>query len=236
MDLYNPTLADLNAYSVVNGQDIESLRQPLYDWQIYPTAGQGQLQFFQNQVGQGVTSALGATATTAKTVADTNMTLSGQLSAGINFLMESIEVGFEPGSVSTTNTYTNYKPVSLIAVPTVALTGGPNDTDTIRQSGWLSFSVLSKNYLTFGPLGNFPMMTHLTMDAAVATNSATTLGITALASHWAGRPFYMQPLVTIPSNMNFNLNLNWPGALATPSGFNARIGITIDGIQFRNTQ
>lgn len=236
IDLSDASIADLDRYAVVNGSDLEALRQPMYDYQLYPTAGQGQLQFFQQQYGAGVTSALGAVVGSTKTLADTNMTMAGQLSKGLNLLLESVEVFFEPGKTATANTYQNQAIVTVIAIPTAALTAGPNDVDVIRQSGFLDFVVLSKNYLRHAPLGMFPGMVSLNMDAALATNSATTLGLSALSARAAGRPFFLNPLVTIPSNMNFSFNLNWPGAVATPSGFNGRIGINLDGVQFRNTQ
>jgi hypothetical protein len=236
IDLSEASISDLDRYAVVNGSDLEALRQPIYDYQLYPTAGQGQLQFFQQQYGAGMTSALGAVVAATKNLADTNMTMAGQLSKGINLLLESVEVSFEPGRVATANTYLNQTITTVIAVPTTALTSGPNDVDIIRQSGWLDFVVLSKNYLRYAPLGMFPMMTALNLDAALASNSATTLGLSALSARAAGRPFFLNPLVTIPSNMNFSFNLNWPGAVATPSGFNGRIGVSLDGVQFRSTQ
>lgn len=236
MSMQNPTLAQLQQYAVVNGQDLEAVRQTLYDFQLYPTAGQTQLQFFQAPGGQGITSAIGAVVGSAKGFADTNMTLAGQLARYVNFLLQSIEVFFEPGSVATANTYTPFRPVVLIAIPTLALTSGPNDVDAIRQSGWLELFVSNKTYLREAPLGRFPPKTQLDLDVAFATNSATTLGIGGFSGKFYGRPYYVEPWITLPANANFTVNLNWPGAVATPSGFNGRAGVVMDGITFRNTQ
>jgi hypothetical protein len=226
----------LAQFAVINASDLEAVRQTFYDFQLYLTAGQAQLLFFQNQIGQGITSALGAVVAGNKSFADTNMNLSGQLTSGQNFLMQSIEIFFEPGSSAAASTYVQHAITTFIAVPTQVLLAAPNDVDAIRQSGWLEFLVLSKTYLREAPIGRFPPKTQLDLDSAMATNSATTASIFALSAKFYGRPYYIQPWVTIPSTTNFNVALNWPGAVATPSGFNGRIGCVLDGILFRNTQ
>jgi hypothetical protein len=38
------------------------------------------------------------------------------------------------------------------------------------------------------------------------------------------------------ATQNFNITQNWPAALATPSGFNGRVGIKLDGLLYRNSQ
>ncbi|NBS80103.1 hypothetical protein EBS57_10020, partial [bacterium] len=101
-----PTAADFNARRVTNPGQSEVIRQRLYDYQLYATAGVTQLTFFQNPIGAGITSAIGGTVGSAKTIWDTNMQLAGTLPSGIAYMVESIEVLFLPGSVSTTNTYT----------------------------------------------------------------------------------------------------------------------------------
>src|SRR5512144_3455378 len=101
-----PSAADFNARRVTNPDQSEVYRQRLYDYQLYATAGVTQLTFFSNPVGQGLTSAPGATAGTPKTYADTNLNVSNTLPSGMAFLIESIEVPFWAGSVSTANTFT----------------------------------------------------------------------------------------------------------------------------------
>lgn len=232
-----PSIADLLQFGVVQSSNLEAVRQTLYDFQVYPTAGvAGALQFFQAPLGQGATSATGAVALTAKTYADTNMVVAGQLPRFVNFLMQSIEVFFEPGSVATASTYTKQAITTVIAVPTAALTAGPNDVDTIRQTGWLELFISNKNYLREAPLGRFPPKTQLDLDAAIATNSATTLGITALSAKFYGRPYYVEPWIMLPENANFSVSCNWPVLTPTPSGFNGRLGIVLDGITYRATQ
>ena len=74
-----PTAADFNARRVTNPNQSEIVRQRFYDYQLYATAGTTQLTFFSAPVGQGVTTALGGTAGTAKTLWDTNLELPNTL-------------------------------------------------------------------------------------------------------------------------------------------------------------
>jgi hypothetical protein len=101
-----PTAADFNARRVTNPGQSEIIRQRLYDYQLYANAGTTQLSFFQQPVGSGLTSAIGSTVGAVKTLWDTNMTLGGTLPSGQAYMVESIEVVFFPGSVTTANTYT----------------------------------------------------------------------------------------------------------------------------------
>ena len=87
-----PTAADFNARRVTNPNQSEIVRQRFYDYQLYATAGTTQLTFFSAPVGQGVTTALGGTAGTAKTLWDTNLELPNTLPSGKAFMIESIEV------------------------------------------------------------------------------------------------------------------------------------------------
>ncbi len=67
-------------------------------------------------MGQGITSALGGTVGTGKTLWDTNLELPNTLPSGKAFMIESIEVLFFAGSVSTTNTNTIVAPTVFAAV------------------------------------------------------------------------------------------------------------------------
>lgn len=74
-----PTAADFNSRRVTNASQSEIVRQRFYDYQLYATAGVSQLTFFSAPVGQGLTTALGATAGTPKTLWDTNLELPNTL-------------------------------------------------------------------------------------------------------------------------------------------------------------
>lgn len=236
LTMQTPTAADFQNGRVTNPNQSEVIRQSLYDFQLYPTAGSTQLNFFSSPAGQGITSALGGVVGTAKSLADTNLVLPNQLPSGSAFMIESIEVFFYAGSVSTANTYTPAN-VSLFAVAaSAAVAAQVNDINTVLQSGLLELNVLQKNYLRETPLQRFPQKTGIDANAALASNSAT-VGEVALANARAtGRPYYIDPVVTLQPAVNFEVVLKWPGLVATPSGFNGRIGVVLDGYTMRASQ
>jgi hypothetical protein len=235
-----PNLADLQKYRVNRAGQPEVIRQSLYDFMLYPTAGQTQLLFFATQKGSGSgingTTATGATAGSAKTFADTNMTLGGQLPRFQNYLAESLEVRIEPGSVSTANTFTIQNLGLFHATSVTTSTAAANDVWEIQQTGWVELFIGSKLYLQEAPIGRFPPKCRAELDGGVASNSATTGIYTALVARAGGRPYYLQPRVVLTDSQNFNASINWPVALATPSGFNARVGVILDGFMYRASQ
>lgn len=225
------------AYRVTNRNFSELVYQPLYDSQLYPAAGAQVLNFFQNPIGQGITSALGATVGTTKSLNDTNMTLGGQLPSGMEFMIETLEVNFMPGSVSTANTYT---PASLLnfAAVAAATVGAPwfNDVNTFYQSGRLEFTVLSKKFLTDTPLAKFVPRVQLAVDAGIASNSATTAEVIAGKASLVGPLYELKPPISLQPGANFGVDLVWPAAVAPPSGFNGRVIVTFWGYTLRAGQ
>ncbi len=234
-----PSIEQALRYSVNRAGSAEGVRQTLYDFQLYPTAGATSFSFFQLPQGQGISTAQG-NAANPKGLADTNMESAGQLPSPKMFLATSIEVVFFPGSVATANTYTPQVVNSFIAVPTAAQApialGALNDLNAVLQGGFLNFFIGSKSYLTEAQLVRFPPKTCLSADLAVASNSATTGAIGAAMGKAVGRPYYLDPPVLLPPNQNFNVSLNFPSVVATPSGFNARVGVILDGFLYRNSQ
>lgn len=233
-----PTMSDFNNRRVTNPSQSEVVRQRLYDFQLYPTAGSTQLSFFQQPIGSGITTALGGAAGSPKTPWDTNQDLGGQLPSGKAYLAESLEVLFFPGSVSTANTYTPAALSAFLAVAAATYTATlyVNDVNTFYQSGMLELIILSKSYLKETPLGLFPPKVQYDLSAGVASNSATT-GVTGFAhAKAAGRAYYLEPTIALFPAMNFAVNLSWPAAVATPSGFNARVGVAFDGFLQRASQ
>jgi hypothetical protein len=227
-------------FAVNRPGQFEGVRQSLYDFQIYPTAGVTQLTFFAVPRGQGQSSHTGyAAAGTVKSLVDTNMEQAGTLPNPKSFLVESIEVFFEPGSVSTASLFTTQVVYSFIAVPTAgvpAAAGAMNDVEIMRRSGYVEFFVGSKVYLGEAPIGRFPPKTQLTLDAALASNSATTATVGAASAKMTGRPYFLNPPVFLAPTQNFNVTINFPVVIATPSGFNARIGVVLDGFLYRQSQ
>lgn len=231
-----PTAADFNARRVTNPSQSEIVRQRFYDYQLYATAGTTQLTFFSAPVGQGLTTALGGTAGTAKTLWDTNLELPNTLPSGKAFMIESIEVLFFPGSVSTANTYTPASPALFNATAAAAVQSQLADVNTFYQSGMLELNILSKNYLRETPLIAFPPKANFNLDAALASNSATTALNGAVNMRAAGRPYYLEPTIALQPAVNFEVVLRFPAAVATPSGFNARVGVILDGYFLRASQ
>lgn len=231
-----PTAADFNSRRVTNPSQSEVVRQRLYDYQLYPTAGQTQFSFFQQPIGQGITSAVGGTVGAGKTQWDTNMELGGTLPSGKAFLIESIEVLFIPGSVSTANTYTPVKPLEFNATASATVGGQLADVNQIYQAGMLELNILSKNYLRETPLLAFPPKTQFNLDVGIASNSATTAVNVAENMRAAGRPYYIDPTIALQPAVNFEVLIRFPSAVATPSGFNGRIGVILDGYFMRASQ
>ena len=233
-----PTMADFRSYRVTNNAQSEVIRQTKYDYQLYPTAGSTQFIFFQQGIGAGLTTAVGATANGTKSIFDTNMDIGGTLPSGQAYLIESIEVDFQPGSVSTANTYTiaNIAAFLAVAAATYTVITYQNDVNSFYSSGLLELNVLSKNYLRETPLKLFPPKAAIDISTGVTSNSATT-GISGSAHAAArGRPYYLEPRIELQPAVNFDVTLRWPAAVATPSGFNARVGVRFDGFLMRASQ
>ena len=231
-----PTAADFNARRVTNPSQSEIVRQRFYDYQLYATAGTTQLTFFSAPVGQGVTTALGGTVGTAKTLWDTNLELPNTLPSGKAFMIESIEVVFFPGNSATANTYTPVSPVLFAATAASTVGNQTADVNSFYQSGMLELNILSKNYLRETPLIAFPPKANYNLDAAIASNSATTAEVGVVNMRAAGRPYYLEPTIALQPAVNFEVVLRFPAAVATPSGFNARVGVILDGYFMRASQ
>ena len=210
-----PTLDQLQQYDVNRRGEYEGIRQTLYDSATYATAGQTQLQFFQIPQGQS-----------SKTIADTNMKAAGQLPQPQHFLVESIEIHVFPG----------VNPVITDEVA-VAESEFTNDMYTLAKSGSLDFFIGSKSYLEEAPIGRFPPKTKMEPHFGVHFETATAEQVISMDyAAWVGRPYYLDPPVLLVPNQNWNVNLNWPTAVATPSGEDARIVIILDGILYRQSQ
>lgn len=211
-----PNLKDLMQYDVNRRGQYEGIRQSLYDFTDYNPGGQTSLQFFQQPRGQA-----------GKTIADTNMSSAGQLPQPQNFLVQSIEILFFPGTaVSSMNEDPDPDQFA-------------NDVYQVMKSGSLNLYIGSKTYLEEAPIGRFPPKTNLRVDSAVGFQHPA-----ALAESWysttyacaAGRPYYLDPPVLLVPNQNFEITLSWPSPVSLPSSFFARIGVVLDGILYRQSQ
>lgn len=228
-----PNAADFNARRVTNPSQSEVIRQRLYDYQLYSSAGATQLTFFQNPVGQGVTSSVGSIAGTAKTFWDTNMSLPGQLPSGAAFMVESVEVVFFPGATAT-----GFIPASQGFVGATGATAqilAISDTNLFYNAGLLEFNILSKNYLRETPAIAFPPKANFDLSAAYGNgNVAVSTGAQLLKA--GGRPYFVEPSIALQPAVNFEVTLKYPAAVTMPSGFNGRVGIILDGYTMRASQ
>lgn len=230
-----PTLDDFTQAMVVQEGAIEVIRQPIYDYQLYPTAGLTLIQFFQTQVGQGLSVSPG-NANNAKTLNDTNMLLGGQLPAPQAYYAESIEINFDPGSVSTANTYTIQDPSAAVAAAAAAVQAGAHDVNAVYSTGALTFTIGMKPYYQEGPLYRFPSRQILRLDGATASNSATAVESIREKMSIDGDILKFDPGLAIMTSLNFGVTLTWPALVPTPSGFNGRLGVILDGWLYRAVQ
>lgn len=229
-----PNAADFNARRVTNPAQSEVIRQRFYDYQLYPAAGVTQLTFFANPIGQGTTSAVGATAGTAKTFWDTNLELPNTLPSGKAFMIESIEVAFFAGASAT-----GYVPAvpGYVGVSAATTDFNPTlDTNTFYQAGLLELNILSKNYLRETPMLSFPPKANFDLSAAVSTvaGSNNTTGLQLLKA--SGRPYFVEPSIALQPAVNFEVVIKYPSAVAMPSSKVGRVGVILDGYFMRASQ
>lgn len=199
----------------------DEIYSPLYDSAAYGANGQTSLNFFTTPIGQGTTSAPGATG--VKTEADTNMLNAGLLAKGNRFYCTGIEFNFIPGS-EPGNT------------GVLATTGqNVNDVNAVARSGWVRFRIQNRDYVLDGPLGVFPPLNRLAVASTPASVvTATTIVQTDYAA-MAGAPYNIVP-VFIESNQSFSVQIFWPAAVALPSTVAGRIFCRLRGRLIRDAQ
>jgi hypothetical protein len=211
------SIADLTKYAVNRKDQMEVVRQGLYDFQTYTAAGTaGQILFFQVPQGQG---------TPAKTFADTNMTTAGTLAAPQRFLVQAIELYFYPG------------PNPSLATGAGAIDNFVNDVYLFyKATASARLFIGSKIYLEEAPPLRFPPFTKLTGFAASHDQSATAASQFQRTSYMTatGRPYIVDPPVLLEPTQNFSMSLNYPAAQAVSA--NARVGFVLGGLLVRNSQ
>lgn len=219
------TRGEIQAHqNLANEQDV--VWMPLYDFQAYGTQGGTLYTFFTSPIGQGTTSAPGASG--AKGLADTNMRAAGQLGKGQAQFVTGVEAVLFPGAATT------FGPGETGTEAICARFA--NDVYRIGKAGVLTLTIGSdRKYVEDGPLQNFPPVSRLAGFSALAiAATTTTLNQVAYAS-WAGEPYGIVPIY-IDSNQNFQVSVAFPAAVAPASAIDARIGIRLRGYQIRNAQ
>lgn len=215
------TRADIAAHRVTVPGQQDEIYNPLYDSVSYPAAGALQLNFFQQPIGSGTTSAPGATGT--KTEADTNMTNNGLLPKGNAFYCTGLELNFLPGSV----------PGNTGALATTGQNW--NDVNAIAKAGWVRFRIQNRDYVLDGPIGVFPPLNRLagngTPSSVVTATTIVQIDYAALA----GAPYNIVP-VWIESNQSFSVQVNFPALVPLPSTVAGRIFCRLRGRLIRDAQ
>lgn len=230
-----PTLNEMANNLAVDLGAVEVVKWELFDYLLYPAAGQTVLSFFLNGQGQGLSASPG-NAGNPKSAADTNLTGAGVLPSPQAFWSEELELLVDPGSVSTANTYTPQVPSNFAAAAGVTIQAGSHDINAILTTGAFQYAVGQKPYYQCAPLHRLPSTVRIQMDTGIATSSGTAGEVVKEKTYATGRTLRLDPGVGIMTAMNFAVQLTWPVAIATPSGFNARIGCVISGWLFRGVQ
>jgi hypothetical protein len=232
-----PNLQSFKDFMVTKLNDVEVIRQSLYDTVIYALAGSANIAFFQLPLGQGLSASPG-NANAVKALADTNMQMAGALPAPQGFWIQSIEVDIQPGSVTTANTYTVQTTASSAAAPAAA-TGivqilAVNEVHSLYAAGSLVLTIGQKPYLQEAPLLRFPPKCRFELDAAVGGNSATTANFGAMVLKAGGRPYILEPGLALMTSQNFSVNILFPVVVALTN--NAAVRVILDGWLFRGVQ
>lgn len=206
--------------------DMDVIWDPLYDFASYPSAGTLALQFFATPVGQGTTTAPGASGT--KSLADTNMDTSGQLGKGNQFYCTGVEMLLFPSNVPGQG-----------GLGVTAVGSFTNTMYNVGKSGVVTFKVGSgRVYLEQGPLMLFPpsirMAGYAALAAAGDTSAATSFGEVNYAA-WSGEVYTIVPLL-LDSNQVFTFNVSWPALVAAAGPAAHRLGARLRGYRIRNAQ
>lgn len=214
------TADDLNAHRAALGNTQDVVYWPLFDSASYAAAGQTQISFFTSPIGQGTTSAPGATG--VKTLADTNMYSAGQLTKGNEFFMTGQEFIFFPGDAPEQ------------AIVAGVLSYFLNDTYNVGKSGYVTLQVGSnRQYIQDGPLQNFPPSTRLFVDSAIGGSSVTTVGTNNTYAAWVGEPYDITPIY-IEATQGFQEYVQWPAAVTV--SVTGRLYSRLRGYLIRNAQ
>jgi hypothetical protein len=206
--------SDFLKYAVNRPDQMEVVRQTLYDFQSYAMAGATQFTFFALPIGQG-----------GKTKADTNMTIAGSLPAPLRFAIQAIEVYFIPSVFPS------------LAPQAAAIDAHVNDIwEFYTATAWLELQIGSKPYLIEAPPMRFPPFAHMAGFAGMSDATTAAAALFSRTSHMyaTGRPYIIDPPLMLEPTQNFNVQLNFPTAVAISA--TARVGVVLNGVTARNSQ
>jgi hypothetical protein len=215
------TRGDIASHRVTVPGTQDEIYAPLYDSILYPTAGLTQINFFSLPIGQGVTSAAGATG--VKTEADTNMTNSGLLPKGNSFYCTGLEFNLIPGAL----------PGNTGALATTGQ--NLNDVYAVARNGWFRFRIQNRDYVLDAPLGVAPPLNRLAVSSTPASVVTATTIVQADYAAFAGAPYNIVP-VWIEANQAFAVQVNFPVAVAITANTTSRLTCRLRGRLIRDAQ
>lgn len=185
---------------------VETVWNPIYDYQTKTAAATSVQRFFVDPNGNG-----------GKTEADTNMTLSGQLPKGQAFVITSVQVELYPDLPID---FTNASAQSAFA----------QDVYAFYTTGFLNLKIGSKSYIQQGNLMKFAPVNRLAIDSSVSSNVASTVSSYVYATA-SGREFSVRELL-LESSQDFSVELREMSAISA----DARLGVTLNGYLMRTAQ
>ena len=204
-----PDVSELQQYNVNRPDQVEVIRQPLWDTQTYVNAVSTELQFFQSPQSSSIS------------MAATNMEAAGTLPAPKSFLVETIELyAFPANTIAADGT-------------TIAASKNLSDLYALFSVGWLEFFIGSKVYLQQAPLMSFPPRAGITAVQVGADSTANT-GVRVDYASLGGPVFQLQPKILLVPTQNFKVSLKWASAVTINA--NMPIKMVLGGVLYRNSQ
>lgn len=203
---------------------LDQIYAPLYDSATYTSGTTTSIQFFVTPRGQGTTSAPGATG--AKSFADTNLQLAGQLARGNRFYCTGLEFqlfpGVNPGRGAVADSTAGFF---------------VNDIYLLAKAGFVQFTIQNRDYIVDGPILNFPSINRIGGFTGSSTNLTTGAATYSEVSYAAvqGAPYTLLPLY-IEETQAFSVTLQFPAAVTLASAANPRIFCRLRGRLIRNVQ
>ena len=208
-----PTLQQAQKYLSYLPNVTDVVYDPLYDRQTYATTGFTQQLFFQVPAGQN-----------NRTKSDTNMTLAGQLPAGVNFMVTSIEVAYWPAAADI---------AAAQAATTVDADRFLREMYSVYTSlSHLIFHVGSLEKIIQGPLIKFPPSNFIDASVGISTTVNNSVAGASFAQ-LKGKSYETTPIF-LTSSENFDVTINYTTAVAVTN--TAAMQVTLNGFKYRNAR
>jgi hypothetical protein len=147
----------------------------------------------------------------------------------------------DPGGTATANLYSVAPESVFLGTAAAASTTTLNDCNRILRSGLLQFTIMQKIYYQESPLYRLPPRTNVMYqgDVALCGTNAQPGSLATMQAIAGGQGVHLDPGLGIASMTNFGVTITWPALVTTGapgSGFNARLGVFLNGWLFRAAQ